>query len=160
MIHTNVRAFIIRESEQGEEILVQRRVRVNEQQTPIELPGGRLEEFETLERCLEREIKEETGLDLEEIIDSTERVKTTTAEGFTVECMAPYAVYQTIEGPVDSFGVYFKCKAVGRLLERGDHTDNIKWVTINELVVLLREDQLSFVDKAGVQFFLIRRKYR
>ncbi|WP_152658008.1 NUDIX hydrolase [Oceanobacillus sp. CFH 90083] len=158
MIYTNVRAFILRETEQGEEILVQRRVRANEQQTPIELPGGRLEEFETLQGCLEREIKEETGLELEEIIDSTDRVKTTTAEGFTVECMAPYAVYQTVEGPVDSFGVYFKCKAAGKLLEKGDHTDNIKWITINDLAALLKEDQLSFVDKAGVQFFLNQKR--
>ncbi|MCT1902930.1 NUDIX hydrolase [Oceanobacillus sojae] len=158
MIYTNVRAFIIRETEQGEEVLVQRRIRSDEQRTPIELPGGRLEEFETLLDCLAREIKEETGLELEKVVDPTDRVETVTNEGFKVECMAPFAVYQTIEGPVDSFGIYFKCKAAGKLLEKGDHTDNIKWITRNKLAILLKEDKLSFVDKAGVQFFLNQKR--
>lgn len=154
MIYTNVRALIIRVTAQGEEVLVQRRVKKHEKQTPIELPGGRLEEYETLLDCLKREIKEETGLELKEIIDPTYRVETTTTEGFTVECMAPYAVYQTVEGPVDSFGVYFRCNAVGNILDKGDQTDNLKWISLTELATLLKEDQLSFVDKAGVQFYL------
>ncbi|MDP5276712.1 NUDIX hydrolase [Chengkuizengella axinellae] len=130
MIYFNVRALIIRKTTRGEEILVQRRVRLDEKRTPIELPGGRVEKYELLIEGLKREIKEETGLELDSIIDPINRIETKSAEGFIVECMKPYAVYQTIEGPVNSLGVYFKCTASGELLEEGDFTDNIRWVTL------------------------------
>lgn len=154
MIYVNVRALIIRETDFGEEILVQRRVKKHEENNLMELPGGRLEKFETLIGCLKREIKEETGLDLESIIDPIHRVETNTNDGFTVECMKPFAVYQTIEGPVDSMGVYFRCRAKGDLLEKGDETDTIEWVSHTKLQTLLEEDRLSGVDRAGVQYYL------
>ncbi|SDC64329.1 NUDIX domain-containing protein [Shouchella lonarensis] len=154
MIHVNVRALIIRNVDDEEEILVQRRVKENESETPIELPGGRLEEYESFIDGLRREIKEETGLALESIIDPLHEVKTTSTEGFTVECMAPYAVYQTLEGPVNSMGVYFRCRAKGKLLKKGDGSDHIQWVTKKELRRLLEEGSLSWVDQAGVQSYL------
>jgi hypothetical protein len=51
--------------------------------------------------------------------------------GTNVECLAPFAVYQTIQGPVDSMGVYFRCKAEGQLLTVGDDTESVKWVGNN-----------------------------
>lgn len=154
MIYVNVRAFIIREHNGGDEILVQRRIKAHEPDTPMELPGGRLEKFEPFFTGLKREIKEETGLELEQIIDQTNLVQTTSEDGFRVECLKPFAVYQTTEGPVDSMGVYFRCRANGELLKRGDETDQIQWVTIDELKRLLADEQLSWVDQAGVKFYL------
>ena len=68
--------------------------------------------------------------------------------------MRPFAVYQTINGPVDSMGVYFRCKAKGCLLEKGDETDMIGWVSLERLRSLVEQDEFSGVDKAGVEFYL------
>jgi len=50
------------------------------------------------------------------------------SSGTNVECLAPFAVNQIIQGPVDSMGAYFRCKAEGQLLTVGDDTESVKWV--------------------------------
>jgi 8-oxo-dGTP pyrophosphatase MutT (NUDIX family) len=72
----------------------------------IELPGGRVEEYESLLEAVRREVHEETGLDLIKIEGENTRVEAVRPETI-VECLAPLAVYQTIRGPVDLMGVYF-----------------------------------------------------
>ncbi|QTD42072.1 NUDIX hydrolase [Sporosarcina sp. Te-1] len=158
MIYVNVRAIIVKETLTGEEeVLIQRRVKEEETGKPFELPGGRLEKYESLLDCLNRELKEETGLDIERILDPLDKVETVAKDGFKVECMRPFAVYQTIDGPVDSMGVYFRCKAKGCLLEKGDDTAMIGWVNLERLQSLLEQDEFSGVDKAGIEFYLNER---
>ncbi len=154
MIYVNVRAFIIREQSGVEEVYVQRRMKAHEGKFPIELPGGQLEEYESLLDCLKREVKEETGFDVMEVVDSLEYVKTKSMQGFVVECMSPFAVYQTVEGPVDSMGVYFKCYVSGNGLAIGDDSERVGWVTREELARFVEKDEVSGIDKAGMQFYL------
>lgn len=154
MIYINVRAFIIREQDGVEEVYVQRRMKAHEGKFPIELPGGQLKEYESLLDCLKREVKEETGFDVIEVVDSLEYVKTKSPQGFVVECMSPFAVYQTVEGPVDSMGVYFKCYVSGKGLDIGDDSERVGWVTREELAGFVEKDQVSGIDKAGIQFYL------
>ncbi|MNY51008.1 hypothetical protein D3C86_1865650 [compost metagenome] len=75
---------------------------------------------------------------------------------FEVECIKPFGAYQTIKGPFDSIGVYFRCKVQGELLKSGDETKNPRWITIDELRRLMNDDPLQFsnVDRAGVIFYL------
>ena len=61
MIHVNVRGLIIRESENGKQLIIQLRKRAGEAEC-YELPGGRINEFEKMMDGLRREIMEETGL--------------------------------------------------------------------------------------------------
>ncbi|HLR16057.1 MAG TPA: NUDIX hydrolase [Bacillota bacterium] len=154
MIYVNVRAILIRERDEAEEVYVQRRKKAHEGVYPIELPGGQLEPYESLLDCLKREVKEETGLDVIEVIDPLKTVQTTSTHGFVVECMSPYAVYQTVEGPVDSMGVYFKCYVSGEALEVGDDSERVGWVTKEALERFIQEDAVSGIDKAGMQFYL------
>ena len=159
-IHVNVRALIERRRGGVLELLVQERRKTSARETDsnvtfIELPGGRIEPFEPFETALRREVLEETGLTLISIAGLTNRIETQGVDS-NVECLTPFAVYQTLQGPVDSFGVYFRCQADGEPLPAGDETANAQWAPVETLAEWLRTDpeRFSFVDRAGLVYFL------
>lgn len=156
MFIVNSRAIIERIVNELLEIVVQTRDKVGETST-IELPGGRIEQYESLTQALIREVKEETGLDVVEIEGEDTRVDTKGIDpDYQVECIRPFGAYQTIKGPFDSVGVYFRCKAQGELLSTGDDTKNPRWISVDELRRLMNVEPLQFsnVDRAGIMFYL------
>ncbi|CAI6035491.1 hypothetical protein PAECIP112173_00804 [Paenibacillus sp. JJ-100] len=160
MFYVNTRAIIERQIDDHIEIVIQNRVKPNEPLT-IELPGGRIEPFESLIQALKREVKEETGLDLSEIEGEELRI-VTEGNSFEVECVKPFVAYQTVKGPVDSLGYYFRCKAIGELLKSGDETSGIRWIRIKDLRALLEDNPLQFsdIDRAGIQYYLNQLNYK
>ncbi|MBN1581257.1 MAG: NUDIX hydrolase [Anaerolineae bacterium] len=154
-MHVNARAIIERETANGVEIVVQVRNKPHEGGKWIELPGGRVEEFEPLIEALTREVHEETGLVLTHIQGQDTRIETQ-AEDTNVECLRPLAVYQTITGPVDSMGVYFRCQGEGELLVVGDDTEQARWMPVRQIAEQIEPEAGSFswVDRAGLFFYL------
>lgn len=156
MFLVNSRAIIERIVNETLEIVVQTRDKAGEA-NKIELPGGRIEQYESLTQALIREVKEETGLDVVEIEGEDTRVNTTGIDpDFQVECIRPFGAYQTIKGPFDSVGVYFRCKVRGELLFSGDDTKNPRWISVDEIRRLMDDEPLQFsnVDRAGIMFYL------
>jgi 8-oxo-dGTP pyrophosphatase MutT (NUDIX family) len=151
----NARAIIERETPTGTEIVLQIRNKPYEGKKWIELPGGRVNEFESLVEALRREVREETGLDLTQIEGVASKVETNQVAS-NVECLQPFAVYQTTKGPVDSMGVYFRCRAEGHLLDTGDETEAIQWRSVQEIAAQIQVDvdAFSWVDRAGLLFYL------
>ncbi|UVI28025.1 NUDIX hydrolase [Paenibacillus spongiae] len=159
MFLVNSRAIIERIFNGREEMVVQTRNKPGGLER-IELPGGRIEPYESFLHALIREVKEETGLDVVEIEGQDARIDTVGMNPeFEVECVQPFGAYQTTKGPFDSVGLYFRCKAEGELLEIGDDTKNIRWVSVEEVQRLMNEDPLQFsdVDRAGILFYLNNR---
>ena len=156
MFLVNSRAIIERKLNGTIEVVVQTRNTQDEAQR-IELPGGKVNPYESLVEALIREVKEETGLDVVEIEGEDTRIDTIGIDpNFEVECIQPFGAYQTIKGPYDSMGVFFRCKAQGELLESGDKTKNPRWAPVDELRRLMSDDPLQFsdVDRAGIMFYL------
>ncbi len=156
MFFVNSRAIIERYIGDELEIVIQTRTKPNEPER-IELPGGRIEPYESLIDAVRREVKEETGLDLIEIEGEDLRIDTKGINtDFEVECLKPFAAYQTIKGPIDSVGYYFRCKADGELLDTGDETAGIRWIRVKKLKTMFHENPLQFsdVDRAGINYYL------
>ena len=154
MIYINARAIIERATATGAEIVLQTRSRAHEGVKQLELPGGRIEPYESLFNALRREVREETGLDVESI----QRYGPTVEIGpraSMVECFQPFAVFQTTQGPIDAMGVYFRCTARGRLLTHGDNSENIRWVAVHEVAEWVqRTPDLFSLDLAGIVYYL------
>ena len=154
-MYVNARAIIERETPTGIEILVQTRNKPHEGGKWIELPGGQVEEFESLICALKREVREETGLTVTQVGGSSTRV-VERGRDTRVECLRPFAVYQTTQGPVDSMGVYFRCRAEGDLLAVGHDAEGARWVPVRQIAEWTTQapDDLSWVDRAGMLFYL------
>jgi len=156
MFFVNSRAIIERDFNHERQIVIQTRNKPNEP-LKIELPGGRIEPYESLTQALRREVREETGLEVTEIEGEDTRIDTSGIDPeFEVECMKPFGAYQTIRGRIDSVGYYFRCKAEGEIVQSGDETTDIKWITIKELSELINSNPLQFsnVDRAGIIYYL------
>ncbi|QHW29706.1 NUDIX hydrolase [Paenibacillus rhizovicinus] len=159
MFFVNARAIVERIREGKTEIIIQTRNKPGEPKQ-LELPGGQIEMFESLTDALRREVKEETGLDVTWIEGEDTRIDT---QGINpevvVECVRPFAAYQTIRGGIDSVGYYFVCRAEGELLKEGDCAQNPRWIAIDELAEQLHRDPLQFlnIDCAAIKFYLKHR---
>jgi 8-oxo-dGTP diphosphatase len=51
----------------------------------------------------------------------------------------PFCGYQTMRGPVDSVGFFFRCEAEGDLTPNGDDATNHRWVTVSQAEKVLTE---------------------
>ena len=151
MIHVNVRGFVVRESENGKQLIIQLRKRAGEREV-YELPGGRINEYEKIVDGLRREIMEETGLKVKTICGEQDSI-ISTGSSFSMECIKPYASYQTIEGPVDSFGIYFLCEAEGEPQKAGDDSEDVHWAGLDEVRKLIDEKRFSEIDLPAVLMF-------
>lgn len=150
------RAIVERWHEDALELLTQT-VKITEESSRIQLPGGCSEVgvplFETVRRC----IFEETGLEVIDIEGALRRTDTSLINPKNpVECLKPFAVYQTLKSPKHETGLYFRCKAVGEITERPDKSVSAEWTSVADLRKLLQENTQVFseVDLAGLEHYL------
>lgn len=152
MIHVNVRGLLVREVEGEKQLIIQLRKKNGEPEV-YELPGGRINEYERIIDGLKREILEETGLKIKAICGEEKAVEAA-GVSFKAECIKPFSAYQTLEGPVDSFGIHFVCEVEGESLASGDATEDIHWASKEELQKLIDSHKFLGVDMPAVMMLL------
>lgn len=102
----------------------------------IEIPAGKIREYENIFDCLRREIKEETGLTVTEIIGENDS-SIYEANGYKVLHYSPFSCAQNTEGYYPILVQIFICRAAGDVLTQTNETKNLRWVPLNELREML-----------------------
>ena len=124
-----VGAIIVKRVEDEEFILVQNRKKNNGDGMDglLEIPAGKVREYENIFEALRREVWEETGLRVTTICGE-ENSKFLDVDGNKTIIFSPYCVTQNLSGDYSIVLSTFLCEAEGELLERTDETENIRWM--------------------------------
>ena len=129
-----VGAIIVKKAEDEEMILVQTRKKNNGDGMDglLEIPAGKIREYENIFEALRREVWEETGLHITAIQgEDTSRFIDVT--GNKTIAFSPYCVTQNLSGAYSIILSTFICEAEGELLEQTNETENIRWMGRREL---------------------------
>lgn len=136
-----VGAIIEKVTDNGKYILVQTRKKKdgNETNGMIEIPAGKIREYEDVFSTLRREVWEETGLKITKIYGEDSLVCTQTGDVTTIS-FNPYCVTQNLSGAYSIILNTFLCEVEGNLIEATNETENVHWEKVSEIERLLREN--------------------
>jgi 8-oxo-dGTP pyrophosphatase MutT (NUDIX family) len=106
-----VKAIVL--SEDGSSFWLQRRTKAGDPYDGYwELPGGKMRRGETAEATLEREVNEEAGLRLLEVLGQNS-LELTDRFGRTARLISPLITVEVVSGPWPFLGHYFVCRTAG-----------------------------------------------
>ncbi len=137
---------IIEKSEDGcNYLLVQERQKENggTENGLLEIPAGKIREYESIFSALCREVWEETGLTITEIIGEKD-VVVSNVKGCEVISFTPFCSTQNLSGGYSLLLQTFVCHAEGALSATTNETANIRWVSQDECLRMLTNDIGSF----------------
>ena len=136
---------IIEKTENNERyILIQTRQKEdgNETNGMLEIPAGKIREYEDIFSALRREVLEETGLKITKVYGENDVISNQVG-GVTTISFEPYCVTQKLSGAYSIILNTFLCEAEGNLLNHTNETQNIRWEKISNVERLLKEETES-----------------
>ncbi len=137
---------IIEKTENGcDYILLQERQKENAgtENGLLEIPAGKIREYENIFDALRREIWEETGLTVTDITEEKETVFED-LNGYRIISFSPFCSTQNLSGGYSIVLQTFTCRAEGVLLAKTNETANMRWVTHAECLKMLAENPAQF----------------
>ncbi len=147
-----VSAIIEREKNGGKEILLQTRWRL--QSDPkysgtIEIPAGQIDKYEDITVALKREVKEETGLDVD--IKNLRTSKTYKPQGDDESfAFIPFCGQQQTKKGKPWIGFVFICEVIGgEIKAQKDEVKDIQWVSVEEVKKMLKNPKKIFALQIG-----------
>lgn len=122
-------------------ILIQTRQKEggNETNGMIEIPAGKIRDYEDIFSTLRREVFEETGLKITKISGEDSSVYTRTGNVTTVS-FSPYCITQNLSGAYSIILNTFICEAEGDLRKHSNETENVHWEKVENVEELLKEN--------------------
>ncbi|MGC6176088.1 NUDIX hydrolase [Lacrimispora sp. 38-1] len=137
---------IIYKVEQGQPyILIQTRNKENggSENGMIEIPAGKVREYENMFTALRREVWEETGLNIIKIYGE-ENTVSSEINGYSTISMSPFCVTQNLSGGYSIILHTFICQAEGNLLTNTNETSDVHWEQVETVKEVLYKDPESF----------------
>lgn len=132
--------IIVKEIDGIKNILMQTRIKPNApwENGLLEIPSGKIQAFESIFDTLRREVKEETGLDVVEILGEN---LSTIYEGnsYKVVNFMPFSCSQNLIGDYPIMVFVFICKVEGKLLPFSDESKDYRWIPITELKQIISD---------------------
>ena len=109
----------------------------------LEIPAGKIREYESVFDALRREVQEETGLQVTGIREEESAGRIQFCGAGTIS-MEPFCVTQNLSGAYSIILLTFICEAEGELLERTEETEDIRWVPVSAVERMVREEPELF----------------
>ncbi|WP_207751677.1 NUDIX hydrolase [Clostridium rhizosphaerae] len=140
-----VGAIIEKVSNDKRYILIQDRNKNNDdiETGMIELPAGKIREYENIFDALRREVWEETGLNITEI-EGEEAKVCSFDSGYETISYLPFCSTQNLSGGYSIILQTFICHAEGELLKQTNETINIRWALLSEVEAILKTNPEKF----------------
>ena len=122
-------------------ILIQTRQKEDGAETNgmLELPAGKIREYENIFEALRREVKEETGLSITKILGEDNQISNF-IKGNEVISYTPYCITQNLSGAYSIILNTFLCEAKRELLTEINESQNIHWIKIEEFKKTLKSN--------------------
>ncbi len=138
LVVPNVAALVVPDRD-ATAVLLQRRDKPGEAvRGRLELPGGRWRAGEAAETALRREVSEETGLIVQEVLGRpSDTVRADPERPFQV--VRPVAVTVGVDGAYPALHLAFLCVASGTPVGQDGETRDPRWYDLDELRRLLDE---------------------
>ena len=105
----------------------------------LEVPAGKIREYENIFRALRREVKEETGLTITKILGEDRQISNLIGSNEVIS-YTPYCVTQNLSGAYSIILNTFLCEAEGELLTETNESQNIHWMKIEELKKIFKNN--------------------
>ncbi len=109
----------------------------------IEIPSGKIREFESIFDCIRREVMEETGLEVTEIQGEKESIVYSN-HNYKVLNYEPFTCAQNTQGYYPIMVEVFLCRAKGDLLKISEEAKNLRWFSLKDLESLLLNNENDF----------------
>ena len=122
-------------------ILIQTRQKEDGAETNgmLEIPAGKIREYENIFVALRREVKEETGLTITKILGEDKQISNL-IKGNEVISYSPYCITQNLSGAYFIILNTFLCEVEGELLTETNESQNIHWINIEEIRRFLKNN--------------------
>ena len=140
-----VGAIVEKEVDGVPHILLQTRRKKNDlgRNGKLELPAGRIRQYENIFQALRREVWEETGLTVTHI-QGMDAALLSAVDGMETLCMEPFCVNQNLNGVYSIILSVFLCRAEGEPAAESDESCDIHWEKAETVKKLLQTQPERF----------------